>query len=530
MSTHVTTRTATLRVGAGPGPGVDPRPPESGARRPAGHEVLVVDDDEAFARTVADALEDRDIRAHAVCSPREALELARETPFAAAVVDLVMPEMDGLAFARELRRRNPGIEVVLLTGHADVRSAIEAVRNEVFDYLQKDALQAARLRRAVHAAISRGELRAENRRLVSSLQESTRRLAVLNDLTARLAAEHHLDDLSAGLLTAVRDLVGADTVRVLLMEKNELGDMKITSAWGDGEVAHGTQFGPGDGIATGVAASGIAVRAEVAQDHSAFSPRCDEMGTSLPHFVCVPLARPGVTGAISVAGRARPFTEEDVSLLVALARQGAVAIENARAHEIHANFFTHASEILVSLLDAHDVHYHGHSRAVAALADMVARRLELPDEERRHIHFAALLHDVGKLRLGPGLLATKGRLTPEEKERVRQHPALGVEILRPIARWSELAPVIHSHHERWDGRGYPRGLAGTDIPLGGRIVAIAEAFEAMVRSTPYSVRRTSDEALAEVEACAGTQFDPILARLFVAEYVANRDRLGGEES
>ncbi len=91
---------------------------------------------------------------------------------------------------------------------------------------------------------------------------------------------------------------------------------------------------------------------------------------------------------------------------------------------------------------------------------------------------------------------------------MRQHPALGVEMLRPVAKWGLLAPIIHTHHERWDGHGYPRGLAGSEIPLGGRIVAVAEAFEAMTRSTPYGTRRTLDEALAEIEACAGTQFDP----------------------
>ena len=154
---------------------------------------------------------------------------------------------------------------------------------------------------------------------------------------------------------------------------------------------------------------------------------------------------------------------DDLALLASLARQGAIAIENARAHEVNRNFFTHASEMLVSLLDSHDVHYEGHSSAVAALADMVSRRLGLPEEERRTIHFAALLHDVGKLRLGPALLASnRGRSAPRRRVLVRQHPALGVEILRPIARWRDLAPIIHAHHERWDGHGYPRGLAGSE--------------------------------------------------------------------
>jgi HD-GYP domain-containing protein (c-di-GMP phosphodiesterase class II) len=108
---------------------------------------------------------------------------------------------------------------------------------------------------------------------------------------------------------------------------------------------------------------------------------------------------------------------------------------------------------------------------------------------------------------------------------VRLHPALGVEILRPISVWGPLAPIIHAHHERWDGQGYPRGLRQGEIPLGGRIVAVAEAFEAMMRRRPYRRRLSPDEALAEVEACAGTQFDPELARVFVEEYRANRDRL-----
>jgi putative nucleotidyltransferase with HDIG domain len=490
------------------------------------HNVLVVDDDATFARTVADALVDRDIETLPVGSPAEALDLAARTPFAAAVVDLIMPEMDGLELARELRRRNPATEVVMLTGHADMRSAIEAVRNELFDYLQKDSLQSVRLRRAVRAAIARSELRAENQRLVAGLRETTRRLEVLNDASARLAAEHHLDRLLEELIASARALTTAAAVRILLMERSALGDMAVRAAYGDGDAAVGGQFGPGDGIATAVAETGRPVRVAVARDHPSYSARCDDLGTSLPGLVCVPLTRPTLTGALAVAGRSRPFTQDDVALLASLARQGAIAIENARADEVNRNFFTHASDTLVSLLDFHDVHHQGHSRAVAALADMISRRLGLPEEERRTIHFAALLHDVGKLRLGAALLAHPGPLSAGERDMLRQHPALGVEVLRPISRWRELAPIVHAHHERWDGQGYPRGLAGSEIPLGGRIVAVAEAFEAMVRSTPYRTRRAPEEALAEISACAGTQFDPAIARVFVEEYEANREVLG----
>jgi putative nucleotidyltransferase with HDIG domain len=278
-----------------------------------------------------------------------------------------------------------------------------------------------------------------------------------------------------------------------------------------------------------VAETGVPVSASVARDHPSYSARCDDLGAPQPGFLCVPFKRPTLHGALTVAGRSRPFGADDLAILASLACQGAIAVENARAGEEDRNFFTHASDTLVSLLDSHDVQFHGHSRAVAALADMVSRRLGLPEEQRRTIHFAALLHDVGKLRLGPALLAQAGPLSPADRDLLRRHPALGVEVLRPISRWRDLAPIIHSHHERWDGRGYPRGLAGEAIPLGGRIVAIAEAFEAMVRPTPYREPLTAGEALAEVTAMGGSQFDPEIARLFVAEYAANQDVLGDRE-
>jgi response regulator RpfG family c-di-GMP phosphodiesterase len=493
--------------------------------RPVCHHVIVVDDDDTFARSVADALTDRDIEAVAVSDPRQALSLARLTPFAAAVVDLVMPDIDGLELARELRKGNPSTEVVMLTGHADMRSAVEGIRNELFDYLQKSSLQTVRLRRAVRAAIARSELRAENRRLISGLQESTRKLKVLNDVSTRLAAEPHLDRLLAELVRAGKTLLEAETARVLIMERNDLGDMRIRASVGDGEAALGGHFGAGDGIATRVAESGEPMRTDVPCDHPSYSSRCDDMGSALPGLVCAPLSRPTLTGVLMVAGRARPFSDDDLALLASLARQGAVAAENAQTNEVNRNFFTHASEMLVSLLDSQDVHYEGHASAVAALADMVSRRLALPEDERRSIHYAALLHDVGKLRLPQGLLTAERTLTEEEMRLMREHPALGVALLRPISKWGTLSPVIHTHHERWDGKGYPRGLAGDAIPLGGRIVAVAEAFEAMTRSLPHRKALTVEEALAEVERCAGSQFDPEVARVFVEEYRRHRDQL-----
>jgi hypothetical protein len=116
-------------------------------------------------------------------------------------------------------------------------------------------------------------------------------------------------------------------------------------------------------------------------------------------------------------------------------------------------------------------------------------------------------------RLGVALGLAAGYLAP-----VRNVVEPLVEMLRPITLWRDILPIIHGHHERWDGNGYPAGLAGEDIPLGARVVAVAEVFDAMTRDTPYGPKRTPAEAIAELEAFAGSQFDPRVVRLFVAEY------------
>jgi putative nucleotidyltransferase with HDIG domain len=173
------------------------------------------------------------------------------------------------------------------------------------------------------------------------------------------------------------------------------------------------------------------------------------------------------------------------------------------------------------------VHYPGHSHRVAAFSDLVSRRLGLSDEERRQVHFGGLLHDIGKIRIDAEILSAEGKLTPDQARELQRHPEYGAEILRPITLWENILPVILAHHERWDGKGYPRGLAGKEIPIGARIVAVAEVFDVISRPGPHVPSRTVEQALAEIERCGGTQFDPEVARLFVEEHRLHADDIKG---
>ena len=156
---------------------------------------------------------------------------------------------------------------------------------------------------------------------------------------------------------------------------------------------------------------------------------------------------------------------------------------------------------------AHDFEGQAHARNVAQLALRIARGFSLPREELVAIAVGATLHDIGKLTVPAAVLETPGGLTSAEWALVRTHPAHGDRLVAPHLRHPVVRSVIRWHHERVDGRGYPDGLRGAEIPLSARIVAVADAYEALVAARPYSEPRPPAEALAEIVDCAGSQFD-----------------------
>jgi HD-GYP domain-containing protein (c-di-GMP phosphodiesterase class II) len=156
-----------------------------------------------------------------------------------------------------------------------------------------------------------------------------------------------------------------------------------------------------------------------------------------------------------------------------------------------------------------------HAVAVAECSLRIAVKLELDPDARRTIAAGALLHDVGKLCVDDRLLSKPGPLTPDERREIEQHPVEGERIVHDAVE-HRVCEVVLAHHERWDGAGYPRGLAGSEIPLAARVVAVADAYLAMREPRPYRTRLTEDEAVEELEACAGSQFDPTCVRALVS--------------
>jgi len=170
---------------------------------------------------------------------------------------------------------------------------------------------------------------------------------------------------------------------------------------------------------------------------------------------------------------------------------------------------------LAEVVDLRDPYVLGHSKQVAHIAKQVAARLGLPSKQVELIHKAGLLHDIGKLGISEAILFKPGRLTPFEYNVIKGHVTLGAEILETSYSLHNLIPMVRHHHEHYDGKGYPSGLIGSQIPIEARILAVADAVEAMASDRPYRRGRDEQEIIAELNRCAGSQFDPLVVRAFV---------------
>ncbi len=185
---------------------------------------------------------------------------------------------------------------------------------------------------------------------------------------------------------------------------------------------------------------------------------------------------------------------------------------NARLAEANLSFAT----ALVATLDARDRYTAGHSAAVAIYAADIARRMGLSEHEQKLVHLCGLVHDIGKIGLPAGLLEKPGALTLEERRQMEQHSTIGERILRNVADYSEIAAIVRHHHERVDGNGYPDGLVGDEIPLLARIIAVADAYNAMTSDRPYRDAMPSRVARLRLAQAVESQFDTAVVAAFEA--------------
>ena len=193
--------------------------------------------------------------------------------------------------------------------------------------------------------------------------------------------------------------------------------------------------------------------------------------------------------------------------------------ERARRQQIQQAYLE-TIRMLAAAVEARDPYTGGHISRVTRLCLTIARRLGWHSEQLSQVEMGAILHDIGKINIDDAILRKPAKLSDEEWAQMRQHPEIGSQILRGISFLEPVVPYVRHHHERFDGTGYPDGLVGENIPIGGRLIAVADAFDAMTSDRPYHPGMPFPPAVAEICRMAGRQFDPVIVRAFVEAYEA----------
>jgi response regulator RpfG family c-di-GMP phosphodiesterase len=472
-------------------------PPEERPR------VLIVDDEKFIRDILADFLGMEGYVVRTAEDGAAALNELNHAHYDLVISDLKMPRMGGIELLDAISHAAPSALTVIMTGFGTVETAIDAMKRGAYDYILKP-FKVEEVIHVVQRGLEKQRLAAENLRLREALS--------LYKVSEAIAASLSLEEVLATIGdTALHELKG-DLVSTWLengeggfFERQRLVPPSAMGKANLGELATEAfrEHFASDALLLEQAKRGLrffSVQPEV----------------PLVSLVSVPLKmKQRLLGWIAVASftNTKKFNEGHRKLLAIVASRAAAAIENARLYEDLRATFKQTIRGLAKAIDKMDRYTAGHSERVAIYATYLAQRLGLPPDVVEVVRQAALMHDIGKIGCVMNL-NKPGKLTQGEYEEFKKHPGYGRDILDPIKFLHPLIPGVHLHHERWDGRGYPLGLKGNDIPVIARIISVADTYDAMTSDRAYRRALPHEVSINEIDRCSGSQFDPEVANAF----------------
>jgi response regulator RpfG family c-di-GMP phosphodiesterase len=511
--------------------------------------VLIVDDEKFIRDILADFLGMEGYIVRTAEDGAAALEELNSAHYDLIISDLKMPRMGGIELLDAIGTAAPNALTVIMTGFGTVETAIDAMKRGAYDYILKP-FKVEEVIRVVQRGIDKQRLSAENLRL----REAVSLYAVSEAIAASLSLEEVLATIGD---TAIHELKG-DLVSTWLDdgEGGYFERQRLVSATGSDSSPRpslpiptslpapslpATSLPPPSTSPSGaypsserIVCAGSEYGALAPQafiDHYAAFSALLEQGSKGGRFFVSPPAVPLVSlvsvplrmktrllGWIGVASftKQKRFNEGQRKLLSIVGSRAAAAIENARLYEDLRATFQQTIQGLARAIDKMDRYTAGHSERVALYATNLANNLGLAPDVVEIVRQSALMHDIGKIGCVMNL-NKPGKLTLEEYEIFKRHPTYGRDILDPIKFLHPLIPGVHLHHERWDGRGYPLGLKGQDVPLIARIIAVADTYDAMTSDRAYRRALPHEVAVGEIERCSSTQFDPGITRAFTTQ-------------
>ncbi|HEX6464753.1 MAG TPA: HD domain-containing phosphohydrolase, partial [Vicinamibacterales bacterium] len=347
------------------------------------------------------------------------------------------------------------------------------------------------------------------------LERAQRHLSTLHRVSELLAGARDIDRLADATLRAILEVVQADRCAIVLGRKDSTdGQVEVLAARSRAHAAE--PFAVSRTLVSSVIRDGVSVFAHDASSDARFAEGQSVIGQMVRSVMCVPLrTTDAVLGALyvdSLSGAGR-FNESDLELLAAVGNQAGVAMHRVRLMGELERLLLDTIKAIAATIDARDGYTHRHSERVAALVSKIARELGLSEAERETAELSALLHDVGKIAVPDAILNKPGKLTPEEFAEMQKHPVHGARILENIQSETVKAvlPGVKYHHEKWNGTGYPEGLRGEGIPFLGRLLCVADVFDALTSARSYRDAWSATEAMSMIERESGKHFDPTVA-------------------
>src|ERR1051325_8172074 len=436
--------------------------------------VLVVDDEKFIRDIIADFLGMEGYIVRTAEDGSSAVNELERARYDMVISDLKMPRMGGLDLLKEVARTHPDTLTVIMTGFGTVETAIDAMKRGAYDYILKP-FKVEEVVHIVQRGLEKRRLTAENLRLREALS--------LYKVSEAIAASLSLDEVISTLTDSALSEVGADIVAAWLDDGE--GGFFQRSIVASPNLPLGEELGLLDRTAVAERLkSGTPVVEHGARARELFS---EHPGRQVSSLAVVPLKmRDRLMGWMAVISltASRRFDEGQRKLLSIVPSRAAAAIEHARLYENLQATFQQTIQSLARTIDKMDHYTAGHSERVARYAVALARWIGLPESEIEIVRHSALMHDIGKIGCVMNL-NKPGKLTSDEYEVFKKHPAYGRDILDPIKFLHPLIPGVHLHHERWDGRGYPLKMKGNEIPIIARIISVADTYDAMTSDRSY---------------------------------------------
>ncbi|MGD1117916.1 MAG: HD domain-containing phosphohydrolase [Dehalococcoidales bacterium] len=258
----------------------------------------------------------------------------------------------------------------------------------------------------------------------------------------------------------------------------------------------------------------------------------DTTGFTTRSLVCAPLTvNHQILGVMEVLNKrdGTTFGEQDLEALVSVATMTAMAIESSRTHQTMLEAYKSTIRALAGAIDAKDQYTKGHSLRVMEYIVKAGAVLCLSNEELELLEYAGMMHDIGKIAVDSSIINKPGPLSPEEWAIMQKHPETGADLCQEIPFLEKTSEIILSHHEKYNGSGYPNGYKGDDIPLGSRLLAVAEAFDTMTTDHSYRAAMSVEEAVKELNAYAGSQFCPVAVKALISALRLNQIRVPAKD-